>query len=186
MSQLLCTAVDLLTKVFPFTSNGLVASPELVMAGAAMPPRADGSATGLIATREAVEVGDGRIDERDIVDEGRIEVSGVADGASTETVLVTREQVGSAELVWTAKSAVGLGASTVTKPVTIEHKLSVFEGLVATARLSADVLAAMVVVRVTAERTEPVMEAVGGIVAVAVRVPGVLSVAEAVDAMEEH
>jgi len=48
------------------------------------------------------------------------------------------------------------------------------------------VLACAVVVRVTAERTEPVTLALGGTVAVAVIVPGVLAVALAVDATEEH
>lgn len=45
MSQLLCTAADLLTKVLPLTSNGLVESPESVTGGAEMPPRAEESAT---------------------------------------------------------------------------------------------------------------------------------------------
>ena len=39
---------------------------------------------------------------------------------------------------------------------------------------------------VTAERTEPVTLAVGGTVAVAVRVPGVAAVGEAVDATLEQ
>ncbi len=41
MSQLLCTAAALFTNVLPLTSNGLVESPELVTAGAAMPPSAE-------------------------------------------------------------------------------------------------------------------------------------------------
>jgi len=47
MSQLLCTAADLLTNVLPLTSNGLVESPESVIAGAAMPPRAEESDAGV-------------------------------------------------------------------------------------------------------------------------------------------
>jgi hypothetical protein len=178
-----------LTKVLPLTSNGLVESPESVIAGAAIPPRAEGSATGLIAVREAAEVGEGRIEEQDVVDgdEGWIAASGVEDGASTKTVLVTREQV---ELVLMFATPVGAGASTVTKPVVTEHRLSVsdgLDGLVATTRSWAEVvLAARVVVIVAAERTEPVTVAVGGTVAVAVIVPGVAAVGEAVDATLEQ
>lgn len=40
MSQLRCTAADLLTKVLPLTLKGLVESPESVTGGAA-PPRAE-------------------------------------------------------------------------------------------------------------------------------------------------
>ena len=41
ISQLRCTAADLLTNVLPLTSNGRVESPESVIAGAAMPPSAE-------------------------------------------------------------------------------------------------------------------------------------------------
>jgi len=112
----------------PLTSNGLVESPESVIAGAAIPPSAEGSATGLMAVREAVEVEEGRIEEPDVVegDEDWIAASGVADGSSTKTVLVTREQVKLASMFATP---VGAGASTVTKFVEIEHRLLVSDGL---------------------------------------------------------
>jgi hypothetical protein len=136
ISQLLCTAADLLTNVLPLTSNGLVESPEFVIAGAPIPPRAEGSAPGLVAAREAVEVEEGRAEEPDVVDgdEDWIAASGVGDGGSTKTVLVTREQV---ELVSMFATPVGAGASTVTKFVVIEHRLFVsdgLDGLVATTR----------------------------------------------------
>jgi hypothetical protein len=139
--------------------------------------------------REAVEVLEGRIEEQDVVDgdEDWRAASGVEDGESTKTVLVTREQV---EVVSMFATPVGAGASTVTKPVVIEHRLLVsdgLDGLVATTRPCAeDELAAWVVVIVTAERTEPVTLALGGTVAVAVIVPGVLAVGEAVDATLEQ
>jgi hypothetical protein len=40
ISQLLCTAAALFTNVLPFTRKGLVESPELEIAGAAIPPKA--------------------------------------------------------------------------------------------------------------------------------------------------
>lgn len=48
MSQLRCTAADLLTKVLPLTMKGLVESPESVTGGAAMPPRAEEPEAGAV------------------------------------------------------------------------------------------------------------------------------------------
>jgi hypothetical protein len=80
-----------------------------------------------MAVREAVEVEEGRVEEQDVDgDEDWIAASGVEDGESTKTVLVTREQV---EVVSMFATSVGAGASTVTKPVVIEHRLSVSDGL---------------------------------------------------------
>ncbi len=41
MSHALCTAATLLTNVLPLTSNGRDESPELMIAGAVIPPRAE-------------------------------------------------------------------------------------------------------------------------------------------------
>lgn len=58
ISQLRCTAADLLTNVLPLTSNGRVESPESVIAGAAMPPSAEASETrvAVLTARAAVPV----------------------------------------------------------------------------------------------------------------------------------
>jgi hypothetical protein len=83
MSQLLCMAADLLTKVLPLTSNGLVESPESVTGGAAIPPRADEPET------EAAVLAASLAEPVPVA---------VSAGESTKTVLVLSVQMD--ELAW--------------------------------------------------------------------------------------
>ena len=99
ISQLRCTAADLLTKVLPLTSNGRVESPESVMGGAAMPPRAEGSATRVaVFTARAADPVPVATVVQEVLEEAAIAASleagaWVAAGASsTKTVLVVRVQ----------------------------------------------------------------------------------------------
>ena len=95
ISQLLCSAADSFTNVFPFTSKGLVESPELVTGGAAMPP----SAALVLADTvvEAVPEADAVAVEFEnvaTVDDATVEAEDVevSAAASTVTVPVTMEQ----------------------------------------------------------------------------------------------
>lgn len=83
MSQLLCTAADLFTNVLPLTSNGLVESPELVTAGAAMPPSAEPSATRVaVLTGRAAEPVPVATVEQEVVEDAAWATAGGDDGAS--------------------------------------------------------------------------------------------------------
>lgn len=93
MSQALWAAATLVTKVLPLTSKGRAASPESVTAGAAIPPSAAAleTALGLLAV-ELVE--DATTEE--LATEEAVETAATArvdEGASTQTVFVTRAQV---------------------------------------------------------------------------------------------
>jgi hypothetical protein len=83
MSQLLCTAAALFTNVLPLTSNGLVESPELVTAGAAMPPSAEPSATRVaVLTGRAAEPVPVATVEQEVVEDAAWVTAGGDDGAS--------------------------------------------------------------------------------------------------------
>jgi hypothetical protein len=106
ISQLRCTAAALFTNVLPLTRNGRVASPELVIAGAAMPPRAEASAVGTVEAAEAVPLAAatstlaatgctvtvvGGRDEHEVA--SATCATAVVAGSSTKIVLVTIAQV---------------------------------------------------------------------------------------------
>jgi len=193
MSQLRCTAALLFTNVLPLTRNGRVASPESVMAGAAIPPRAEASAVWTVEAAEAVPLAAltsaataatgvtvtvvGGREEHDV--ESARTAAAVVAGSSTKTVLVTTAHV---EAVWTAATAraVVVGSSTKTVLVTTEQTLSEVAratagAVVATAATAATVwlatsveAASTVVVTVASEMTEPVMVALASAVTVPV------------------
>lgn len=114
-------------NVLPFTANGREASPESVISGAAMPPRAAlvgrlTAAVDVALVRATVELG--KSFELRIGDAAAITGVAVADGGSMKTVEVTTSQ----ELI---AAAVGAGGSMNTVFVTTAHSLSA--GLVAIA-----------------------------------------------------
>lgn len=181
-----------MTNVFPWTSNGRVASPELVTGGAAIPPRAE-------VLETAVEVPDALAAElvpvawemaAEVLSELSAEL--VATASSTTTVLVERgpQEVVAGDEAATMATWVCSGGSTKTVEVVSEHTLSVstespdpldplepLESPVAAATelvttAATELVEVNVVAIVVSERIEPVTVAVGGTVTVAVIVVG--------------
>jgi len=123
----LCTAADFALNVLPLTANGREASPESVISGAAMPPRAAlvCRLTGALEVALAIAIVElGKSFELTIEDAAATIGVAVADGGSMNTVEVTTSQ----ELI---AAAVGAGGSIKIVFVTTAHSFSA--GLVAIA-----------------------------------------------------
>lgn len=181
--------------MLPLTRNGRVASPESVMAGAAIPPSAEALAVWTVDAAEAVPlaaatstfaatgwtvtVTGGR--EVHEVASARTAAAVVA-GSSTKIVLVTMAHVDAVSIAATARAVV-VGSSTKMVLVTTEQMLSgVATGLTPAALLAtgeaarawltavttALELAGTVVVKVASETTDPVTETLAATVTVPV------------------